>query len=167
MSRILYYKKLSLTTEINSSIMLVTSDEELMKMIFLAETNVWQWVLPISLGLLVGVVFSMRKKYDYSQVIVLEPEEFRQNMRKGQLIDIRPEADFKSRKINGSRNYPRRTIFQNLSRFRRDQAIFIYDDNNHSSVKSVARKLLRKGFKPVYILKGGLNNWSYSLKENQ
>jgi rhodanese-related sulfurtransferase len=146
--------------------MLVIPDKECVKMVFLAETNAWQWILPITLGLLVGIIFSMRRRYDYSQVIILEPDEFRQNMRKGQLIDIRPEIDYKARKINGSRNYPKQSIFQNLSRFRRDQAIFIYDENHTKSVKSVARKLLRKGFQPVYILSGGLKKWNYPLKEN-
>lgn len=147
--------------------MLLIREKRSISLIFLAETNVWQWILPIALGLMVGVLFSMRRKHDYSQVIILEAEEFRQNMRKGQLVDIRKEEDYKARKINGSRNYPKGSIFQNLSRFRKDQAIFIYDEAQTAAIKSLAKKLIRKGFRPVYILKGGLKDWNFTLKENQ
>lgn len=136
-------------------------------MVFLAETNIWQWILPISLGLMVGVLFSLRRRYDYSQVIELEAEEFRLNMRKGQLVDIRSAEAYKGRKINGSRNFPKASLFANLGRFRHDQAVFVYDEDASRQLRQVGRKLLRKGFKPVYLLKGGLKNWTFPLKENQ
>ncbi len=127
--------------------------------------SIWEWILPIGIGLLVGLLISMRKKYDYSRIIVLEPEEFRLNMRKGQLIDIRSENDFHTRRINGSRNFPHRSIFGSLHRLRADQPVFLYDAKDTATIRKVARKLIRKGFNPVYLLKGGLEAWSFSLKE--
>lgn len=129
--------------------------------------SVWEWVLPIGLGLVVGIMITMRKKYDFSQIVFLEPDEFRLNMRKGQLIDIRREADFNHRRINGSRNFPNRSVFSSLSRLRRDQAIFLYDEFGKNAVKRVAKTLIKKGFHPVYVLKNGLEKWPFSLKEEQ
>ncbi|MDD3113958.1 MAG: rhodanese-like domain-containing protein [Candidatus Izemoplasmatales bacterium] len=128
--------------------------------------SVWEWVLPIGLGLVVGIMITMRKKYDFSQIVFLEPEEFRLNMRKGQLIDVRREDNFNHRRINGSRSFPNRTVFSSLSRLRRDQAIFLYDENCKNSVKRIAKKLIKKGFKPVYVLKNGLEKWPFPIKED-
>jgi len=127
--------------------------------------SIWQWVLPIGVGLLVGVLISSRKKYDYSQIVELGAEEFRLNMRKGQLIDIRKEEEFKVKKINGSRNFPGRSVFQSLHRLRNDQPVFLYDNTGSHQTKSVARKLIKKGYKPIYLLTGGLEGWPYPLKE--
>ncbi len=127
--------------------------------------SVWEWVLPIGIGLLVGVLISTRKKYDYSKIIELTPEEFRLNMRKGQLLDIRNEESYKAKKINGSRNFPKRSAFQSLHKFRKDQAIFLYDESNSYLTKAVAKKFIKKGFRPIYLLKGGLDAWPFNLKE--
>ncbi len=127
--------------------------------------SVLEWILPIGIGLLVGVLISTRKKYDFSKIIELAPEEFRLNMRKGQLLDIRTEELYKTKKINGSRNFPKRSAFQSLHKFRKDQAIFLYDESNSYLAKTVAKKFIKKGFRPVYLLKGGLDTWPFNLKE--
>lgn len=127
--------------------------------------SVWEWVLPIGVGLFVGILISTRKKHDFSQIIRLEAEEFRLNMRKGQLLDIRTQSDFETKRINGSRNFPKRSVAANLHRLRRDQAIFLYDANDSAILKSVSRKLLKKGFRPIYVLVGGIDKWPFNLKE--
>ncbi|MBN2503716.1 MAG: rhodanese-like domain-containing protein [Bacilli bacterium] len=127
--------------------------------------SIWEWVLPIGIGLLVGILISMRKRYDYTKIIPLDPEEFRLNMRKGQLIDIRSEDDYHQKKINGSRNFPRRSSFTALHRLRKDQPIFVYDVKDTALLRQVAKKFIRKGFNPVYVLKGGIEGWPFSLKE--
>lgn len=129
--------------------------------------DVWTWIWPISIGLLLGLILSQRKKIDLSQLQYLVPEEFSLNMRKGQLIDVRKEEEFKKIKINGSRSFPKRSVFSQLNKLRRDQAIFIVaSDKRSMHAKAIAKKLLRKGFKPIYILKGGIENWPYHFKEN-
>ncbi|MFA5289997.1 MAG: rhodanese-like domain-containing protein [Candidatus Izemoplasmatales bacterium] len=125
---------------------------------------VWEWVLPIGIGLLVGILISMRRRNDYTQIVMLDAEEFRLNMRKGQLLDLRGENDFSSERINGSRNFPKRSLFQSLSKIRRDQAVFLYDKTGSGLVRSVAKKLIRKGYRPIYVLKGGLDTWTFPLK---
>lgn len=131
-------------------------------MMFLA---VWDWLLPISVGLFAGLLISTRKKVDLTQLVTLDAEEFRLNMRKGQLIDIRKEDDFKKTKVNGSRNFPKRSIFSSLHKMRKDQAVFIIYSVHGTNPKSVAKKMIKKGFRPIYVLKGGIENWPFNLKE--
>lgn len=132
---------------------------------FLATMNAWQWILPIGLGLLLGVLLAARKNYDYTKIIKLSAEDFRLNMRKGQLLDLRDEKSFSEKRINGSRNFPKTSVFQNLSKIRKDQPVFLYDNTSSVVIKHVSRKLIRKGFRPVYVLQGGLEKWTFPLKE--
>jgi rhodanese-related sulfurtransferase len=132
---------------------------------FLATTTVWTWLIPIGLGLLIGALIAARKQHDYTKIIVLKAEEFRQNMRKGQLIDLRGESDFAAKRINGSRDFPKMTVFQNLFKLRKDQPVFLYDATDSLLLKRVARKMIRKGLRPIYLLSGGLEKWPFSFKE--
>jgi rhodanese-related sulfurtransferase len=127
--------------------------------------SIWTWVLPIALGLILGLLLALRKKYDYSQVILLKPEDFRANMRKGQLIDVRRKDEYDRRRINGSRNFPKMSIFASLYKMRKDQPIFLYDTINGLLLKRVSHKLIRKGFHPVYVLETGLEKYPFPLKE--
>ena len=129
------------------------------------ETNIWNWVWPIVLGLLVGVLLAGRKNVDYSKIVRLKPEEFRQNMRKGQLIDIRTETQHDTRRISGSRNFPKMSAFQNLSKLRTDLAVFVYDETDSGLLRRFSKKLICKGFVRVYCLQGGLKQWPFNLKE--
>jgi rhodanese-related sulfurtransferase len=132
---------------------------------FLATTSIWSWILPIGLGLVFGLLIALRKNHDYKQIILLSAEDFRKNMRKGQLIDIRKSSEFEIKKISGSRNFQKMSLFASLHKIRKDQPIFLYDDTNALHLRAVARKLIRKGYHPVYVLKLGLTGWTYPLKE--
>jgi len=126
----------------------------------------WDWAWPISIGLLAGLLIATRKQYDYKRIVVLEPEEFRKNMRRGQLIDLRPTTAFDARRINGARSFPHREVFTQLSKLRTDMPLFVYDDRQGPLVRSVAKKLVRKNFNPVYVLKGGFAAWAFGVKED-
>lgn len=130
-------------------------------MILAIQEWIWPIVLGISLGLLIAYARNRKGKGSY---LLLDAEEFRKNMRRGQLIDIRPEDAYQEEKINGSRNYPKKQVFQNLYLLRTDQPIFLYGQADNGPVKSVAKKLLRKGYYPVYVLKGGLKDWPFPKK---
>ncbi len=128
--------------------------------------TIWTWVLPIGLGLVLGLLIAMRKNHDYSQIILLKSEEFRLNMRKGQLIDIRNHEAFEAKRINGSRNFEKMSLFGSLHKIRKDQAIFIYDETNSIHIKRVSKKLIKKGFHPVYVLESGIEKYPFPLKED-
>jgi rhodanese-related sulfurtransferase len=125
----------------------------------------WDWALPIGLGLLIGFLIAAGKRHDYSQIHLLEPEEFRQNMRRGQLVDLRPKADHALRRINGARSFPKRSVFAELHKLRSDMPVFLYDEHQGPLVRGVARKLVRKGFHTVYVLRGGLSKWPFPIRE--
>lgn len=131
---------------------------------FLALSDVMQWALPISLGLLIGYFIATRDKSGGDNIIYMEAEEFRNNMRKGQLIDVRTEEQYNESKILGSRNFPKRQLLQNLFKIRTDQAVFLYADTDRGTIRRVAKKLVKKGYKPIYILKGGFTNWPFIKK---
>ncbi len=127
--------------------------------------TVIEWLAPVAGGLLIGLLYATRKTVDPSQLIMLDVEDFRLNMRKGQLIDIRSEADFLQKHISGARNFPKKSIVSNLSKLRADQAVFIVGYPPKAATYSLAKKLYKKGLHPIYILKHGLDDWKYPLKE--
>jgi rhodanese-related sulfurtransferase len=127
--------------------------------------SAFDWILPIVLGLLIGILLSTRKKHDYSQIQTLPADQFSQNMRKGQLIDTRREDQFRKGHILGSRHYPKQTVFEHLPKLRKDQPIYLIVDGTAVFTSTLARKLIRKGFRPVYLLEGGLDKWPYPLRE--
>ncbi|HAQ57108.1 MAG TPA: hypothetical protein DCR44_06925 [Acholeplasmatales bacterium] len=126
----------------------------------------WDWAWPISVGLLAGLLIATRKHYDYSKIVTLAPEEFRLNMRRGQLVDLRSETAFDAKRINGARNFPKRELFGQLNKLRADMPVFLYDDHQGALVKAVAKKLVRKKFQPIYVLKGGFSAWHFAVKED-
>lgn len=131
----------------------------------LGEMTPTTWVVVIGAGLLLGWLISRRNSSNKDEIIDLKAEDFSANMRKGQLIDIRPEEAWKNGRINGSRNFPKREILHNLFKLRTDQPVFLCAEKDSGQVRSVARKLLRKGYKPIYILLGGMKDWPYQLKK--
>jgi rhodanese-related sulfurtransferase len=131
---------------------------------FLTDFNATDYILPIILGISIGLLIAFKRNSGSYKLIYLDAEEFRSNMRKGQLIDIRSKEDFTQEKINGSRNFPKREVLQSLHLLRKDQPIFIYGNTDKGQIKSVGKKLMKKGFKPVYVLVGGLDNWPFVKK---
>ncbi len=131
---------------------------------FLATTDFMSWAIPIAVGLFIGYLIATRGKGNKDKIMSMEAEEFRANMRKGQLIDIRKVEAFENERINGSRNFPGRDVFANLFKLRNDQAVFLYANKDRGTIRTVANKLVKKGYMPVYILKGGFDTWPYNKK---
>ena len=104
---------------------------------------------------------SMNKNVNY-----LEEEEFTNNMRKGQLIDIRKKDAYDEGHINGSRNIPLVLLTRNYNRLRQDQAIYLVCSNGKMSRRATTM-LVTKGFKDVYSLKGGIESWKKPLKNKK
>lgn len=133
---------------------------------FLSLQDVLNWVLPISAGLLIGVLIASRRNSNKDAIVGLPAEEFSKNMRKGQLIDVRSSESYKAGRINGSRNFPKMSVTKNLFKLRVDQPVFLYGKTDSGVVRRAANKLAKKGYNPVYILKEGFDNWPYQVKSN-
>lgn len=131
---------------------------------FLSSFEFSSFILPIVLGISIGLLIAFKRNSAGLKLIYLEAEEFRANMRKGQLLDIREKEVFTKERINGSRNFPKKEIFQNLHLIRKDQPIFLYSDTEKGLIKTVGKKLMKKGYRPVYVLIGGLDNWPFPKK---
>jgi len=110
-------------------------------------------------GLLLGWLLMRNKNIDYSKIHIISKEDFVQNMRKGQLIDIRKTDAFEQDKIKGARNFRSSEITSKYSKLRKDLSIYIYCQNGKKS-KRLSKKLAKANFKDVYILEGGFDAYN-------
>ena len=130
-----------------------------MNFVLLADFSFGSLAIAVVLGLGLGWIMVRNQNTDYSKITVLKRDDFVQNMRKGQLVDIRKKAQFEEDKIKGARNFKMNTLTSKTTKLRRDQAIYVYCQNGRKS-KSAARKLVRKNYNTVYVLEGGLDAYN-------
>ncbi|MEC9484798.1 MAG: rhodanese-like domain-containing protein [Candidatus Izemoplasma sp.] len=117
-------------------------------------------VLAIALGLGFGWLLMRYQNLDRSKLHIIDQETFENNMRKGQLIDVRKKDAYDKDKIKGARNFKKSQIVGKYSRLRKDQSVYIYCQNGRKS-KRLAKKMIRDGFSDIYILEGGFNNYTH------
>lgn len=121
----------------------------------------WSIAISVVSGLAIGLLVMNFKNRDYSNVFVITLSDFVTNMRKGQLIDVRKKITDEKDKIKGSRHFiPRKATSKNVN-LRKDLSVYLYCDNGKLS-KRVAKKLSRNGYRNLYVLSGGYENY----KEN-
>ena len=116
-------------------------------------------VLVVVLGA-VGLFNYFRLK---GAVTKLPYEEFRKDLRKVQLIDVREKEDFKYAHINGARNMPSSQFNFLYTSLRKDQPIYLCDKNGTLSPRD-ALTLKKNCYTNVYMLKNGLQDWKENLK---
>src|SRR5690625_1025293 len=93
----------------------------------------------------------------------LSSEEFKKEMRKAQIIDLRERDDFLAGHILGARNIPYLTLKQRMNELRKDQPIYLYDEKETLSLR--ASLLLKKaGYTDIYRLKDGYDQWDGRIK---
>ncbi|EHL99636.1 rhodanese-like domain-containing protein [Lentilactobacillus parafarraginis] len=95
----------------------------------------------------------------------LSNEDFQSGMRKAQVIDLRESKSFKDGHILGARNVPYSTIRNFYQQLRSDMPIYMYDQGKTMS-KRAALFLSKKGYKDLYILKNGYQNWNGKEKKS-
>ncbi|MFV0557525.1 MAG: rhodanese-like domain-containing protein [Enterococcus sp.] len=96
-------------------------------------------------------------------VKILTEEEFKENMRKAQVIDVREKADFDGGHILGARNIPYSVLANSIASIRKDQPVYLYDQKRTLSIRA-AIKLKKQGYKELYMLKGGYQGWTGKTK---
>lgn len=96
----------------------------------------------------------------------LTNEEFNENIRQVQLIDVRERDEYNSRHILGARNLPYTQLKQRMNELRKDQPIYLYEDNKMLSLRT-ALKLKENGFNDIYYLKEGFSSWDGRTKSNR
>lgn len=96
----------------------------------------------------------------------LTNEEFRKGMHKAQIIDVREKDNFKKKHIDGARNIPTTSFKYQYTEIRPDLPVYVYSDSQALTLRAV--KLLKKnGYKKVYWLKGGFENWDGRTKASK
>ena len=117
------------------------------------------WGVIIAWGIYELVQYFRRK----NAAVELPQEEFSKRLRKVQLVDVREKDDFDAGHILGARNVPYSMLKQRITDFRKDQPIYLYDENQTIS-KRAALKLRKAGYTDLYTLKGGYKKWSGKIK---
>lgn len=97
---------------------------------------------------------------------VLTSEEFRKDIRKVQVVDIRETPEFEAGHILGARNIAFSQFKERYRELRKDQPIYLYDQRNIISGRAAA-VLKKNGYKNIYTLKGGYDNWDGKIKKGR
>ena len=96
----------------------------------------------------------------------LEKEEFKKDIRRAQLLDVRNRDDYDVGHILGARNIPYFEVKQRHVELRRDQPIYLYEDGEHMAYRA-AIELKKHGFEDLYVLKDGYQEWDGRIKRNK
>ena len=120
--------------------------------------EIWSYVIAIVVGGGIGYLIMKRKDVDLTTIHVLNKKDFRDNMRKGQLFDVRKKDDFAQNKILGARNFKMKQLAGKYSKLRRDLSIYLYCNNGKKSYR-IAKKLTKLGYRNIYVLENGLENY--------
>ncbi|MBV7389940.1 rhodanese-like domain-containing protein [Enterococcus sp. ALS3] len=130
--------------------------------------SIW-WVINIVLFSILAVMLlsSLRVRLmTRRSATILTQEEFQEGMRKAQVIDVRERDEFKAKHILGARSFPYTQLKEIYVSLRKDQPIYIYDQSRALSART-ANFLRKKGYTNLFILKGGLEEWTGKIKEKK
>ncbi|MFC3039045.1 rhodanese-like domain-containing protein [Virgibacillus xinjiangensis] len=118
--------------------------------------------LLIAVIVLLGVsIFRYYRQKSYLKV--LTEEQFKENYRKAQLIDVREPQEFDKGHILGARNIPVTQLRQRLVEIRKDKPVYLYCQGGSRSARA-AQILRKKGYSDLYQLKGGFKKWTGKIK---
>ena len=120
------------------------------------------WIGIIAWGIWELVQYFRRK----NAATALENDEFKQDMRKAQIVDVRGKDDFDAGHILGARNIPYMQMKQRAGELRKDQPIYLYDDKKTMSYRA-ALLLKKNGYDNLYVLKDGYEKWDGKIKRKK
>lgn len=120
------------------------------------------WVILILWGIWELIQYFRRKK----AATALESEEFKKDIRKAQLIDVRDRDEYDVGHILGARSIPYFELKQRYVELRKDQPVYLYEDREYSAFRA-AIELKKYGFEDLFVLKGGYEDWDGRIKRNK
>lgn len=121
--------------------------------------NIGLWIIIIIWMGYEGYSYFKRKNAS----IELTEEEFKKDMRKVQLIDVREKKDFDAGHILGARNVSYSTFKTRSVEIRKDLPVYLYDHNKALSLRAAVR-LRKEGHTDIRHLKGGYRDWTGKTK---
>lgn len=95
---------------------------------------------------------------------MIDQETFQAGMRKAQVLDLREKSTFDAGHILGARSIPYPMLKEYIGSLRKDKPIYLYDQRRGLTTRA-ANLLRKKGFKEIYILKGGYERWQGKIKK--
>lgn len=120
------------------------------------------WIVLLVWGLWEIIQYFRRKK----AATALTNKEFRKDIRKAQLIDVRNRDEYDAGHILGARSIPYFELKQRYVELRNDQPIYLYEDREYTAYQA-AMELKKHSFEDLYVLKGGYENWDGRIKRNK
>lgn len=120
------------------------------------------WVFIIGWGIWELIQYFRRK----NAANTMENDEFRVNMRKAQIVDVRGKDEYEAGHILGARNIPYMNLKQRHVELRKDQPIYLYDEKKTLSYRA-ALQLKKQGFEDLHVLKGGYSEWDGKIKRKK
>ena len=127
---------------------------------------VWLNVILASILLYLGLNWLFYYYMGKKSATIITEEEFKEGMRRAQVIDVREKNEFDAGHILGARNIPYTTFAQSVGGIRKDLPIYLYDNTKTLSVRA-ANKLRKQGYTNIYILKTGYSDWSGKTKQKK
>lgn len=122
------------------------------------------WVNIILLAILIALILNWAYyKYMARRFATVLEDEFKEGMRKAQIIDVREKNEFDSGHILGARSIPYPMLMQSLASIRKDQPVYLYDTRTALSTRA-AKKLRKNGYNNIFILKDGFEGWTGKTK---
>ncbi|MDX8046007.1 rhodanese-like domain-containing protein [Gracilibacillus sp. S3-1-1] len=125
-----------------------------------------QWYILIGI-LVIFILFTVYRYFKQKKILKpLIESEFREGYRKAQLIDVREPKEYDAGHILGARNIPLTQLKQRLIELRKDQPVYLYDQNGSRSIRA-ALILNKEGYKDLYQLQGGFKKWTGKIKKTK
>ena len=120
------------------------------------------WIFLILWGIWEIIQYFRRKK----AATALEASEFKKDIRRVQLIDVRDRDEYDAGHILGARSIPFFELKQRHVELRNDQPIYLYADREYSAYRA-AIELKKLEFEELFVLKGGYEDWDGRIKRNK
>lgn len=120
------------------------------------------WIIIIVWGTWEIIQYFRRKK----SATPLTNEEFKSNLRRVQLIDVRSRDEYNAGHILGARNIPFTELKQRYKELRKDMPIYLYEDGTYLAYRT-AITLKKHDYEDLYVLADGYKNWEGRIKRNK
>ena len=136
--------------------------------LMLGKISAWFWIDLVLVLILLWMLGTQLywwyrgKKVAY----IVDSEEFKKGLRKGQIVDLRDSAEFDRSHILGARNMPFAQFKLYENSLRKDAPLYLYDTTRAMPIR-IASRLKKEGFKEIYVLKGGYSKWDGKTKSKK
>ncbi|MFC3418129.1 rhodanese-like domain-containing protein [Salinicoccus hispanicus] len=121
------------------------------------------WLIILLAAVVVLLLLVLNGFRNMKSVKSLPEEEFKKDLRRVQLVDLREKEKYEYGHIMGARNIPMMNFSMKMNSLRKDQPIYLYDQTGRLSIRA-GRMLKKAGYTDIYMLKNGISKWTGKIK---